>query len=288
MQFLPDPKHRAEIPAWPGVFQMTCALCGLDTYQPQLSTESRAAWYSRSYYESGYMASENDRVREIRRWVGTLRRYAPPQSRILDVGAGIGFWAEGFRAIGCEIETLETSRAAREVLRAKGFNTTEDWRDIVGQFDAVLCMDMLGSCELPGELLDRAAARLRKGGHLIIRLFHCQGTWAVVRTHLAFQKQEPAPGYPDILWRFKPKDLKRALQRKGFAVLPPLFEVDEAASGGGPKFRVLHWLCSAWDRLTGNGDEFYVIARKLKVIIIAGLYFLSDNLPEAAECLDWC
>jgi SAM-dependent methyltransferase len=222
-----------------------------------------AELFDESYYDSGYAAVEPLRRQLIDQAVKRLGRYLPERGRILDFGAGAGFWSERLRDLGYQVDPFETSAAARRRLEEGGFQAASSLDEVTGLYHAILLMDVLGSCENPAGLLKELETRLRPGGYLMVRTPHFQGTWRRCVEELALRKRETPPWYPTILWRFRPEDLSRVLGRAGMDVVESWFEIQPwTLRLGGWKSHVLWRASTAWDRVTGNGDEFYTVARR--------------------------
>ena len=260
VRFAADRMRPGILPGSEEAHRARCTVCGLEAYQPQPSIRQLAECFDDPYYDSGYAALEVLRRRLIEEALQRLRRYLPGQSRILDFGAGAGYWAERLRELGHRVDALETSDAARRRLEANGFDTVASLDRAPGPYDAILLMDVLGSCENPAALLGELGRRLAGGGHLIVRTPHYQGTWRRCVEEIAYRRGETPPWYPTILWRFGPRGLESCLRRAGLDPVETWFEIQPwTLRSGGWKPRTLRRMCVAWDRLTGNGDEFYTI-----------------------------
>jgi SAM-dependent methyltransferase len=262
LNFAVDSMRPAPIPGSREAFRARCANCGLEAYQPQPGMQALSSLFNDQYYQSGYLEIEILRRRLIEQAVARLCRYLPEHCRILDFGAGTGFWAERLRALGYRVDAYETSAAARRQLEGNRFQTISSIENIDGPYDAILVMDVLGSCENPAGVLAQLSLRLSPGGRLIIRTPHFQGAWRRCEEELAFRRNETPPWYPSILWRFRPHDLESCLRRAGVTPVQTWFERQPWSLRGGWKSRVLRRACAILDRLTRNGDEFYTIGRK--------------------------
>jgi SAM-dependent methyltransferase len=258
-RFVPDPDCTVELPGSEGAFLYRCSVCGLSMYQPQLSVERLAALYDSNYYKSGYLALEGLYRPLIHRVIDRrLNTFFKTGSRILDVGAGAGFWLDAWAGKGHSVEAFEPSPEALQFLRAKGYRATDTWERIEGRFDGALLMDVLGHIPNASEIVGRIAERLKPEAHLIIRAPYFRGAWRKLQKRRAFRQGAGFPGYPSILWRFEPRDLSHLLARKGFEVIETFYEV---MPWSGRRERPLRLAFAAWDRIRGQGDEFYVIAK---------------------------
>jgi SAM-dependent methyltransferase len=258
-RFAPDPDCTVELPGSEGAFLCRCSECGLSTYQPQPSVDRLARIYDSHYYKSGYAVLEGLYRPLIRRAIDRrLNAFFRTGSRILDVGAGAGFWLDAWAVKGHAMEAFETSPEALQSLIARGYRATDSWERIEGRFDGALLMDVLGHIPNASETVDRIVAKLKPGAHLIIRAPYFRGAWRKLQKRRAFRQGEDFPGYPSILWRFEPRDLSRLLARKGFEVVDTFYEV---MPWSGRRERPLRLTYAAWDRIRGQGDEFYITAK---------------------------
>lgn len=261
--FVVDSRRPGILPGARKAVRTRCTECELEAYQPQPCMHRFSDLFDNSYFDSGYAAFEALRRRLIDRALIRLRPYLAGQSRILDFGAGAGFWSERLRTLGHSVDTVEPSAAARRRLLAGGFDAGASLEDVTGPYDVILLMDVLGSCENPAGLLAQLGLRLRPGGYLVVRTPHFQGAWRRCLEEIAYRKRETPPWYPTILWRFRPNLLESCLQRAGLDAVETWYEIQPwTLRTGGWKSRMLWRMCSLWDRLTGNGDEFYTIGRK--------------------------
>jgi SAM-dependent methyltransferase len=108
----------------------------------------------------------------------TIDRYAPPRSRVLDVGCGTGFLLErlagrGFSGIGIDLSP-ESVEHARSRLRDIGASERLDaqvgsaYEPPAGPFDLIALTDVLEHLENPRACLATLRERLAPGGLLVI------------------------------------------------------------------------------------------------------------------------
>ena len=133
--------------------------------------------------------------------IGTLIPEAPP--RVLDLGCGPGYHLSGYAATGARVRGIDISPAAIEQARGEreaqrpevaerieltqGDMLTLSW----GAADLVLLLFGEFCLLTPGErtkVLEKAAAALDPGGHLLLELFNqpveeviCEQTWEVAQ-----------------------------------------------------------------------------------------------------------
>jgi 2-polyprenyl-3-methyl-5-hydroxy-6-metoxy-1,4-benzoquinol methylase len=217
--------------------------------------------YGEEYYTNGYLALRKvyrPLIRNVLR--KKLSSYCRPGMRVLDVGAGLGFWMEELQSLGCHVEGLEPSVAARRMLQTK-FTVAADWTNVRDDWDLILLMDVIGHIADPGRTLDEIVRRLRPRAKLIIRLPNFDGHWRKCQIWRAYLRNESPFGIPDILWHFNRRDLAAWLPTKGLQILHECREIQLWADGGW-KTRLLRWGCAVWDFVTRNGDELYIVIAK--------------------------
>jgi SAM-dependent methyltransferase len=220
-----------------------------------------AGYYDESYYEDGYRRYEALRRESIGRSLKHISGWFPPGCRVLDFGAGIGFWAEALRAAGHFVYTFDASEAARRALARRNFPVASSLGEIPTGFDVAITMDVLGHCDKPAHILDALAGRLKPGGTLIIRAPSFQASWRAWEREIARCKNAEPFGYPTLLWRFKPRDVRRMFAAREVTPVKTIFESQPWSTLQSRQSRALRRVCCIWDRLTGQGDEFYVIGR---------------------------
>ncbi len=137
--------------------------------------------YDRAYAESLPEFERNDpyaaaRYFEARRWRGVLRRAAPREGLVLDLGSGTGsvglaLTAAGMRPVSIDSIWGETSRLAHKRARAPfrfvaGDAENLPFRD--GVFEAVICLDTFEHFHDAARAGAEASRVLRSGGAVIL------------------------------------------------------------------------------------------------------------------------
>lgn len=157
-----------------------CRGCRLVRLSPRLAEDSLQRVYA-DWYSSGYVGTQagqggdKSRDREFER--GHLRRIAKvvrvPGS-LLDVGTGSGVFLQVAARHGWRATGLDFSREAAELAR---MHHGVDVRigslsslPIEKCYDVITMFDYLEHTTCPADDLEEAARRLRKGGHLVIRV----------------------------------------------------------------------------------------------------------------------
>jgi SAM-dependent methyltransferase len=89
--------------------------------------------------------------------------------RILDIGAGIGLFAEAVRKEGGAVDCLEPDKAQAALLESKGFRVSASLNEIADEsFDFMYALNVLEHIEKDEEELLSWAKKLKKGGKLLI------------------------------------------------------------------------------------------------------------------------
>lgn len=175
----------------------------------------------KSYYDSLYGNSAGQRSprqeRRARRHLARLRHYAPVPGRLLELGAGDGYFLNMARTAGWQVEGLELAQP--RVQRAK------EWFGLAlhccelsaapfapESFDAIGMMQLLEHLHDPRGALQGARRLLRSGGLLLLSSPNV----------LAYGRKRREVGswqIPQHLFFFSPRTLVDAVQRAGFAVV---------------------------------------------------------------------
>jgi SAM-dependent methyltransferase len=101
--------------------------------------------------------------------LNTVRRYAPPQARVLDFGAGGGQFAAPLVGMGLNVTALEPDQLLQQRLRAQGLRavgSTEELPD--ASFDYIYTLNVLEHIEDDAAALRSLHAKLIAGGKLLI------------------------------------------------------------------------------------------------------------------------
>jgi len=147
----------------------------------------------------------------------TLRGYLPAQGRLLDFGAGWGFFVAAARDAGWDAAGIEPQpgRAlyARESLGLDVRSTTlVPGLFPAGHFDAVVALQVFEHLDDPAAEIDRIREVLRPGGLLVIEVPSIASPLVKVMggRHRHFET--------DHFWFFSPDTLRRFVRAHGFAV----------------------------------------------------------------------
>jgi 2-polyprenyl-3-methyl-5-hydroxy-6-metoxy-1,4-benzoquinol methylase len=154
-----------------GIDIYTCAVCGCIMADVDFVHEQ---YENDDYYTMAFKTKAEAEAHWGFRWrhiLRTLQRYTPLGVRLLDVGAGNGYFVHlastefGMRAEGVEISQAEVAYARR--MFGVSLKRTE-LRDITLQYDVVTSFNVIEHVTAPGALLDEMSQKLRAGGYLAL------------------------------------------------------------------------------------------------------------------------
>ena len=193
-----------------------CATCGLGETQ-----SGEAATYDGAYLESLWTGADpspgqvKQAVRAERPRVRRIARAATGR-RLLEVGAGHGYFLEAARRRGFDVAGLDVSSAAAEFCASR-FGVTvrvapiEDADFAEGAFDVIAAWHVLEHLADPQAALDKLASWLAPAGILAVEVpnYESYDTRVMGEEWLGWQ-----PKYHR--WHFTPRALVRLLDESGF------------------------------------------------------------------------
>jgi len=107
--------------------------------------------------------------------------------RVLDVGCAIGYLSEILAARGYAVTSIDWPNTPHPpTIEFAGADLDDGLPDLTGQFDYVICADVLEHLRAPVELLRECCARLAPGGTLVGSLpnsGHAYFRWQVLTGH---------------------------------------------------------------------------------------------------------
>ena len=211
-------------------------------------------------------------VREAR--LGDLRGL-----RILEVGAGLGFFLDvcedfGISAEGCDIDEGRVECANRERARVRLGTLDDSYGD--ASFDAVFAFNLIEHLTHPKEFLARAQRVLKAEGLLVIEtpiqesVFHALGRVAYSLSRGRVNLLALNPGGHN--YKFSKKTFELVCQDMGFSLVyqrnvnSPFAEIWGKSSAISLRHRLLYRLAlpPAWalGEAVGRGNRLFVILRK--------------------------
>ncbi len=159
------------------------------------------------YIYRGDSWSKEDPKEIIVEWI-------PEQSRVLDVGCGVGVLGEWLtKNKGCSVDGLEFHEQAVKVAKQRikqvyhlNLEDHKKLKDIKGGYDVITLVDVLEHCLTPKEVLHILKFKLNKGGKILISLpnvahhsvrfgllrgrFEYADSGILDKTHVAFYTRE--------------------------------------------------------------------------------------------------
>ncbi|MDR1557391.1 MAG: class I SAM-dependent methyltransferase [Tannerellaceae bacterium] len=125
-------------------------------------------------------------------------------NKILDIGAGIGSFAEVIREKGFDVHCLEPDAYQAGLLESKGFTVSVSPGGIADEsFDFIYALNVLEHIEKDEEALSEWAKKLKKGGKLLIY---------VPAFHLLYSSMDKKVGH---YRRYRKKQLMKIVESAG-------------------------------------------------------------------------
>jgi len=176
--------------------------------------------------------------------------------RLLDVGAGTGWWSRVLARRGFRVTAVEPSAAMRLVGAARG-NGSIEW--LAGRaerlpvpgaaFDVVVMMTVLEFVAEPERAMAEAWQALRPGGTLVVGHLDAFSPWAALYRHLADRGVAPWSGARFVEsagvvdWLGRPADARTTCVFLAPGANPPFEAADQAGrlAGNAGALAVLRW-----------------------------------------------
>lgn len=193
-----------------------CGACGIVFVSPRPAPATVKAYYDALYNNASDQRSPRE-ARRAQRHVARLGRYAPRPGRLLEVGAGDGYFLNAARAAGWQVEGLELSQP--RVARARErFGLSLHSCELAASpfegasFDAISMLQLLEHLHDPRAALKRANQLLRPGGVLILSTPNVLAYGRKRRDVSSWQ-------IPQHLFFFSPRTVVNAVESAGFTVV---------------------------------------------------------------------
>lgn len=198
---------------------VVCTECGLVWTDPRPSADAIKGFYTNDYRSSYKGSAEPKRkhvLRETRRAVARFRRIEPLLSegaRVLDVGAGAGFFPYVVGSRGFEVLGIEPNRGYCEWgKRVLGVNvmagTLQDFDLSSSPFDVITLNHVLEHLPDPAAALSRLREWLVPDGLLVVEVPNVESTYHAPRKRF----------HIGHLYNFNPDNLTRLAKARGFEV----------------------------------------------------------------------
>ena len=191
-----------------------------------------------AYFEREYFQLHPGKVKYLEYLVGLLRAHGvPPGGRVLDLGAGYGFFLEaaeraGYRADGMEISAHAVEQARRRIqgqVAQQGAEEPFPFPD--GEFDAVTLLDVIEHLRDYGAALASCRRVLKSGGKLFVITLNAH---SLARPLLG--KRWAWYQDPTHIHMFTPRMLREGLIQAGLEVETLITESNFCSVGEGTKF----------------------------------------------------
>jgi SAM-dependent methyltransferase len=217
-----------------------------------------------AYFEREYFQLHPGKVKYLGYLVGLLRSHGvPPGGRVLDVGAGYGFFLEAAEKAGYQTDGMEISEHAAEQARQriKGRvvqqGAEEPFPFADGEFDAVTLLDVIEHLQDYDTALASCRRVLKPGGKLFVITLNAH---SLARPLLG--KRWAWYQDPTHIHMFTPRMLREGLTGAGLEVETLITESNFCSVGEGTKFlkplrvigRVVH--------TPAFGDSLLAVAKK--------------------------
>jgi len=204
------------------------------------------AWYS-TPLGSFVIAEEQEAL---------LEAVAGATGRLLEVGAGTGWWSRILARRGFRVTALEPSSAMRRVGAGRGLEpiewvagTAERLPDPSEAFDVVLLMTVLEFLPEPGRALTEAWRVVRPGGRLVVGHLDALSPWAALYRRLGDRGVSPwtrarfVESDDVVNWFGRPADARRSCVFLAPGASPPFEAADRAGrlAGNAGALAVLRW-----------------------------------------------
>lgn len=218
---------------------------------------------SAAYFDREYFQLHPGKVKYLDYLVGLLGRHGIPRGRVLDVGAGYGFFLAAAEKAGYEAHGVEISSHAVEQARRRtrgqvieqGAEQAFPFPD--GHFDAVTLLDVIEHLKDYGATLESCRKVLKPGGKLFVITLNAHSlarpllgrrwAWYQDATHIHM---------------FTPRMLREGLEGAGLEVETLITESNFCSVGEGTKFLKPLRLIGRVVHTPAFGDSLLAVARK--------------------------
>ena len=217
-----------------------------------------------SYFEREYFQLHPGKIKYLDYLVRLLREHGvPPGGRVLDVGAGYGFFLAALEKAGYETDGLEISEHAAAEARQRVHGQVlvqgaeEPFPFPDGRFDAITLMDVIEHLQDYGRTLESCRRCLKPGGKLFVITLNAHSlarpllgrrwAWHQDSTHIHM---------------FTPRMLREGLVQAGLEVETQITESNFCSVGEGTKFLKPLRMIGRVVHTPAFGDSLLAVARK--------------------------
>lgn len=197
---------------YPSTCLSKCSNCGFVFCVNIPSTETLVDYYGNSYERTSYLSPIT-----INRFNELLDRFEKfkKTGKLLDIGAGYGFFLEIARQRGWEVHGIELTDEAVEHCRAKGITmykgSIQDVELDPEMFDVIVSIEVIEHVNTPHEYIEQANKFLRKGGKFYLTTPNFN---SLLRYRL--KEKYDVIEYPNHLCYYTKKTLKRIFETHNF------------------------------------------------------------------------
>ncbi len=189
------------------------------------------------YFDREYFQLHPGKVRYLDYLVGLLRAHGVPGGRVLDVGAGYGFFLAALEKAGYEASGIEVSAHAVEQARRRtrgqiveqGAEEPFPFPD--GHFDAVTLLDVIEHLKDYAVTLESCRRCLKPGGKLFVITLNAHSLARPLLGRRWAWYQDPTHVH-----MFTPRMLREGLEHAGLEVETLITESNFCSVGEGTKF----------------------------------------------------
>lgn len=216
-----------------------------------------------SYFEREYFQLHPGKVKYLEYLVRLLRVHGIPGGRVLDVGAGYGFFLEALEKAGYEADGIELSPHAAEQARQRTCGQVarqgaeEPFPFPEGRFDAVTLLDVIEHLQDYPAALTSCRRCLRPGGKLFVITLNAH---SLARPLLG--KRWAWYQDPTHIHMFSPRMLREGLEGAGMEVEILKTESNFCSVGEGTKFLKPLRMIGRVVHTPVLGDSLLAVARK--------------------------
>lgn len=203
-----------------------CASCHLKATHPQPPVQQIGRYYASEEYisHSDIRTGLTNRLFHKARAYMMQKKYnwvisasAKKSGKLLDVGAGTGYFAKYMQDHGWEVIALEPDETARKIASEKLNFHLQPMESLPGQtpgsFDVITLWHVLEHVHDINGYMNHFHSLLKAGGILLIAVPNYTS-----RDARQYGSQWAAYDVPRHLWHFSPASMEKLLQRHGFAL----------------------------------------------------------------------
>jgi 2-polyprenyl-3-methyl-5-hydroxy-6-metoxy-1,4-benzoquinol methylase len=215
------------------------------------------------YFDREYFQLHPGKVKYLGYLVGLLRAHGIPSGKVLDVGAGYGFFLAALEKAGYEANGVEISHHAVEQARKRvrgqvieqGAEEPLPFPD--GCFDAVTLLDVIEHLKDYGSTLESCRKVLKPGGKLFVITLNAHSLARPLLGKSWAWYQDPTH-----IHMFTPRMLREGIEGAGLEVETLITESNFCSVGEGTKFLKPLRMIGRVVHTPVFGDSLLAVARR--------------------------